>query len=143
MTFDLIPFTKHQPLSLWDAFFELPHLHREGYDFGMGIPMDVRATQDRYVVTAEIPGVDTKDLSITLKDGLLTVKGEKKSEYTKEDDGCYCSERSYGKFTRTVQLPDDVNYESDMKATYTDGVITVEVPKKEMKQIPVKKILIS
>ena len=131
MAFDLIPF--RGDLSVWDAFFERPHIHYfEGFDFG--VPMDINEMKDKYVVTAEIPGMGAKDFNVTLNGNLLTVKGEKKSEYQKDEGGCYWSERSYGTFSRTVRLPDNIKHDaSKVKASYKDGVLKVEVPKGESK----------
>ena len=131
MAFDLVPLRRD--LSLWDDLFERPHFHYFG-GFDFGVPMDINETKDKYVVTAEIPGMGAKDFSVTLNDYLLTVKGEKKSEYQKDDDGCYCSERSYGTFSRTVRLPDNIKHDtSKMKASYKDGVLKIEIPKGESK----------
>lgn len=131
MAFDLVPFKGD--LSVWDALFERPHFHYFG-GFDFGVPMDINETKDKYVVTAEIPGMGAKDFNVTLNDNLLTVKGEKKSEYQKDDDGCYCSERSYGTFSRTVRLPDNIKHDaSKMKASYKDGVLKIEIPKGESK----------
>lgn len=131
MAFDLVPFKRD--VSVWDALFERPHFHYfEGFDFG--VPMDINETKDKYVVTAEMPGMGAKDFNVTLNDNLLTVKGEKKSEYQKDDGGCYCSERSYGTFSRTVRLPDNIKHDaSKMKASYKDGVLKIEIPKGESK----------
>jgi HSP20 family protein len=127
MAFDLVPFKND--LSIWDSFFETPHFHRLGV-FDFGVPVDINETKDKYVVTAEIPGMGAKDFNVTLSDNVLTVKGEKKSEYQKDDDGCYCSERSYGTFSRTVRLPDDIKHDaSKIKASYKDGVLKIEIPK--------------
>ena len=131
MSFDLVPFKRD--LSVWDALFERPHLHYFG-GFDFGVPMDINETKDEYVVTAEIPGMGAKDFNVALNDNLLTVKGEKKSEYQKDDDGCYCSERSYGTFSRTVRLPDNIKHDaSKMKASYKGGVLKIEIPKGESK----------
>ena len=131
MAFDLVPY--RGDLSLWDTFFERPHFrYFGGFDFD--VPMDINETKDKYVVTAEIPGMGAKDFNVTLSDNVLTVKGEKKSEYQKDDDGCYCSERSYGTFSRTVRLPDDIKHDaSKIKASYKDGVLKIEIPKGESK----------
>jgi HSP20 family protein len=131
MAFDLVPFKRD--LSVWDVLFERPHFHFfGGLDFG--VPMDINETKDKYVVTAEIPGMGAKDFNVTLNDNLLTLKGEKKSEYQENDGGCYCSERSYGTFLRTVRLPDNIKRDaSKMKASYKDGVLKIEIPKGESK----------
>ena len=131
MAFDLVPFERD--LSVWDGLFERPHFHYFG-GFDFAVPMDINETKDKYVVTAEIPGMGAKDFNVMLNDDLLTLKGEKKTEYQEDDDGCYCSERSYGTFSRTIRLPDNIKYDaSKMKASYKDGVLKIEIPKGESK----------
>jgi len=136
MAFELVPFRPFSDLpSLWDEFFETPHFHF-GFDFG--VPMDISETKDSVVVEAEMPGMDSKSLDISLKGDLLTIGGEKKQE-TKSDNGdCYCTERMYGKFSRSVRLPGNVkSKEDEIKATYKDGVLRIEIPKTETKTIKI------
>ena len=136
MAFELVPF---RPLSdlpdVWDAFFEMPHFH---FDFDFGVPMEINETKNSVVVEAEMPGMDSKSLDISLTDDLLTIRGEKKQE-TKTDNGdCYCTERTYGKFSRSVRLPSSVKKNSDeIKASYKDGVVRIEIPKTETKAIKI------
>ncbi len=101
---------------------------------------DLAETEKEYTITGEIPGIDAKDLKVTLADGVLTVKGEKKQE--KEDNGEYYHrvERGYGCFARSFRLPDDVRAE-ESKAMYKDGVLKLTLPKGEertVKKIEVK-----
>lgn len=136
MAFELVPFRPFSNLpSLWDEFFETPHFHF-GFDFG--VPMDVSETKNSVVVEAEMPGMDSKSLDISLNGNLLTIRGEKKQE-TKTDNGdCYCTERMYGKFSRSVRLPGNVKGKGDeIKATYKDGVVRIEIPKTETKTIKI------
>ena len=136
MAFELVPFRPFSDLPhLWDAFFETPHFHF-GFDFG--VPMDINETKDSVVVEAEMPGMDSKSLDISLNGDLLTIRGEKKQE-TKTDNGdCYCTERTYGKFSRSVRLPANVKNNGDeIKASYKDGVVRIEIPKTETKSIKI------
>jgi HSP20 family protein len=97
---------------------------------------------DRYELTAEIPGLDEKDVQITLRDDVLTIKGEKQEEAEEKTHGYYFSERRFGAFQRSFQLTDDVDLEK-IDARFKNGVLTVTLPKnpaaaKEEKKIPIK-----
>jgi HSP20 family protein len=136
MAFEIVPFRPFSDLpDLWDTFFETPNFHF-GFDFG--VPMDISETKDSVVVEAEMPGMDSKSLDISLNGDLLTIRGEKKQETKTDNDDCYCIERTYGKFSRSVRLPGNVKSKSDeIKATYKDGVIRIEIPKTETKTIKI------
>jgi HSP20 family protein len=88
--------------------------------------VDVEETEKEYRVTAELPGLEERDVEVLLQDGLLTVRGEKKHE-TETRNRSY-SERFYGRFERQITLDRDVD-ESAVKATFKNGVLTVTVPK--------------
>lgn len=135
MAFDLIPFRPYGGLDLWDPFFEMPHMHFGEYD--SGVPLEVSQTKDTVIVEAEMPGMNSKDLDISLNGDLLTIRGEKKQERKTKNGDCYCSERSYGKFSRSVRLPANVKHESKIKASYKDGVVRIEIPKAETKTIQI------
>ena len=135
MAFDLIPFKPYGDLDLWDAFFEVPHIHFGEYDFG--VPLEVSETKDTVIVEAEMPGMNSKDLDISLNGDLLTIRGEKKQERKTKSDDCYCSERTYGKFSRSVRLPANVKQDGTIIASYKNGVIRLEIPKAESKTIQI------
>jgi HSP20 family protein len=102
--------------------------------------VDVFEEKDDIVVKAEIPGMDKDNIEVHLMDHTLTLKGEKKKEEEVKEENYYRSERSYGSFFRTVELPKDVH--ADMvKATFKNGVLEVRMPKTEeakAKEIKVK-----
>ena len=79
-------------------------------------------------VTAELPGMTADDVELQLSDNVLTLRGEKKLEDTKEEEGYYRTERSYGYFQRTIPLPVEVDGEK-AEANFKDGVLTVRLPK--------------
>ena len=79
------------------------------------------------VVRADLPGLRREDVHVHLEDGLLTVSGERRFESTEEEDGVYHSERSYGRFSRSIPLPDGVDADA-CQAKFTDGVLEVRVP---------------
>ena len=92
--------------------------------------LDVTADENRIVVAAELPGMDQKDLEVSLDHGRLTISGEKKDERDEKDKSYHVVERSYGRFSRTVELGDAVDVKK-AAATYKDGILTVTVPKSE------------
>jgi len=91
--------------------------------------LDVAETDDAVVVKAEVPGIDPKDIEVTLTGGLLTIKGEKRQEAEESDERLHRVERSYGSFTRTVDIPEEVDPDA-IRAECKDGVLTVTLPKK-------------
>jgi HSP20 family protein len=90
--------------------------------------VDVAETKDAITVKAEVPGVDQKDIAISLQDGVLTIKGEKEEEKEEKDKRYHRVERSYGAFTRVMRLPAAVDG-SKATASFKDGVITITLPK--------------
>ena len=90
--------------------------------------IDVKETETGLTVTAELPGMTEQDVELSVDDDVLTIKGEKKSETTKDEKGWHVQERSYGSFVRTLQLPFAPKAE-DVTAEFTKGVLTVTVPK--------------
>jgi len=96
---------------------------------GLVPTVDVKETEKEIVVTAELPGLQEKDVDLTIRDGVLSLKGEKKDESKKEGDNYYVTERRYGSFHRAFRLPDSAN-EDKATADFSDGVLTVTVPKK-------------
>jgi HSP20 family protein len=114
---------------MWDSFFERGTLRgEEGREW---LPsLDVAETKNEIVVKAEVPGLDPKDIDISLSDGLLTIKGEKKQEREEKEENYHLVERSYGSFTRSIRLPNEVQSDK-IKASYKNGVLKVVLPKSE------------
>lgn len=81
-------------------------------------------------VTAELPGLDKDDIELSVHEGVLTLRGEKKYEEKKEEEGCYRTERYFGSFQRWIPLPVDVDLEK-ADAKFDKGVLTVRLPKTE------------
>ena len=92
--------------------------------------VDVSETDDTFEVRAELPGVAKDDLHVSVKDNLLTLSGEKRQENVDDTQNYRRVERRYGSFERRFTLPADVNTD-DIKAEYTDGVLTLSIPKPE------------
>jgi HSP20 family protein len=102
--------------------------------------MDVSETDKEFEITAELPGLEEKDVQVNFADGVLTIRGEKKSEKEQKDKNYHLVERSYGSFSRALELPEGVNPDS-IQARIANGVLSVCVPKPapaQAKKIDVK-----
>lgn len=107
---------------------------------GLMPSMDVSETDKEIEITAELPGLEEKDVQINMSDNLLTIRGEKKAEKEQKDKNYRIVERSYGSFERTFELPEDTNADA-IKANISKGVLKVTVPKPapaQSKKIEVK-----
>ena len=91
---------------------------------------EVSETEDNVIVEAELPGLEEKDIELTLQDNVLTLKGEKKREEEIKKKNCYISERSYGHFQRSLQLGSGVDADQ-VNASFKNGVLTISIPKLE------------
>ena len=91
--------------------------------------LDVRETANAIVVEAELPGVDEKDVTVTLANGILTIKGEKKHEKEEKSENYHLTERSFGSFERAIRLPDTVD-DAKVEAKFDKGVLKVTAAKK-------------
>src|ERR1051326_3592239 len=103
---------------------------------------DVTEDDKAFMITAELPGLDEKNIEVSLSGKQLTLKGEKRQEKEEKDKNCYLSERSYGSFQRSFPLPDGVDTDK-IAATFDKGVLTVTLPKtaevqKQQKKIEIK-----
>jgi len=92
--------------------------------------VDIRETEDAYRVDLELPAIDPKDVSITFKDGVLSVSGERQFANDNASGRVHRSERHYGKFTRSFRLPEDADADA-IRATAKDGVISIALAKSE------------
>jgi len=127
--FKEMPALREEMHKLWGRFFgERPFMEPFGKEWGPSL--DVSETKDNIVVKAEVPGMDGKDIDISLSGGVLTLKGEKKQEKEEKDENYYFAERSYGAFFRSVQLPHEVQTDK-VQASYKNGVLTITLPKSE------------
>jgi HSP20 family protein len=119
---------------MFDDFF-LPQTvgGEEMLSWGWNPVVDIYDNDDNIVIKAELPGVDKKDISVDIKDRVLTLKGERSANNEVNEDNYYRKESTYGKFERSFTLPVDVNPEK-IKADYKDGILKIEVPKPEHKK---------
>jgi HSP20 family protein len=105
--------------------------------------IQVTEDKDAVKVTAEIPGIDEKDIDLKVSsDGYLSISGEKKNATEENDKDNYFSEISYGMFRRTIQLPWDLDYEATT-AQYNNGLLMVSIPKSQTEKQKFKKISVA
>ena len=95
--------------------------------------VDIYEEEDKTVIKAEIPGVDKDKINVDVKDGILTLTGERSYENEAKEDSYYRKERFYGKFHRAFTLPADYDSEK-VKADFKDGVLKIDIPKPEEKK---------
>ncbi len=159
---DLIPWSRHENrlLTHSDSHLErddhpLLSLHREvnrlfddvfrgfgtpafgGLERFVGPNVELAETNKEVRIVAELPGLDEKDVEISLEDGMLTLSGEKKAEIDDKDRGY--SERSYGRFKRRIGLPQGIDRDR-ATATFRNGVLTIVLPRSEAANENVRRI---
>jgi len=101
--------------------------------------VDISETEKEIKVTAELAGLDEKDVEITLHDDVLTIKGEKKEEHQEKNERLFVSERSYGSFSRSIVLPETIQQDK-INAVFKKGVLTLTLPKAPAEETKAKKI---
>ena len=132
-------------LVRWDSGREVDSLQSEVnrvFDafFGNGAPrrrwvpaMDLVETDDNLVLRADLPGLSRDDVEIEIKDGVLTVSGERKAEHEEKSEGFYRVERTFGRFSRSLSLPEGIDADR-VAADVEDGVLEVRIPKPEARK---------
>jgi HSP20 family protein len=126
------------------GFFSRPALFANAQAAATMAPdIDIRENDKEIIFEAELPGIDEKNVEVTVRDGVLSLKGEKKSERDEKKETYHLVERSYGSFERSFRLPDSAD-DAQIKADFNKGVLRVVVPKrreavKAEKKIPVGK----
>jgi len=101
--------------------------------------VDVREEDNHVVVSAELPGLDQKDIDVTVTRDSVRISGEKKHEEEKEERGYYRRETSYGSFERVIDLPSEVD-ENKAEAEFSKGVLKIRLPKSEQARAKQKKV---
>ena len=122
----------------WDPIRDFENLFRAGSTLpgireraSNWLPaIDVRESDDAYRVDVELPAVAPEDVEVSCKDGLLTISGERKYQRKNDDERVHRSERLYGRFARSLQLPNDADQDS-IEATAAQGLVTISVAKRE------------
>ncbi len=92
--------------------------------------VDIQESGTQYLVQTELPGVEKEDVSVTVEESVLTIKGEKKMQEASEDEQWHRVESTYGKFERRFSLPDEIDVDA-VEANYKDGVLRLTIPKTE------------
>ncbi len=106
--------------------------------------VDVTETEKAYEITADLPGIDEKNIDVKFANGVLTIKGEKQDEKEEKEEknkGYYVRERSFGSFERSFEVPDSVDTDK-IEATFRKGVLTLTLPKSAEAQKAEKKIAV-
>ena len=122
---------------LFDSFMgglpTFPSMFRPSGARGLALmpSMDVKETDKEISIEAELPGLDEKDVSLTIQNGVLTIEGEKKFEHEEEKENYHVMERRYGGFQRSLRIPDTVN-EDKIEARFDKGVLKVVLPKRKI-----------
>ncbi len=128
-------------LARWSPWRELEEMQRGlsrilddatlGIETGSWAPaVDIRETDDALLVQAELPGIDKKDVRVEVKDGVLSITGERKYEKDVKEENVHRIERSYGRFTRSFALSPNIDTEH-VDATMKNGVLEIRLPKVE------------
>lgn len=107
-----------------------PGVFSRGFGRDLIVPeIDVHDDGKQLTVETDLPGVDEKDVSVTVANGILTIKGERKSDREEKKENCYMAERCHGAFERSLRLPDTID-DSRIEARFDNGVLRVVAPKK-------------
>ena len=130
MTYLTLHRPARNPFRFYSPFFAPLRVRTDADRYDWAPSVDVSETDDTFEVRAELPGVSKDDLHVSVKDNLLTLSGEKRQDNAADTQNYRRVERRYGSFQRRFTLPAEVNTE-DIKAEYTDGVLTLSIPKPE------------
>ena len=127
--------TLHRParnlFRFYNPFFTHQIARTDADRYNWAPSVDVSETADNFEVRAELPGVAKDDLHVSVKDNLLTLSGEKRQEKVDNTQNYLRVERRYGNFQRKFALPPEVKTD-DIKAEFSDGVLTLSIPKAEV-----------
>ena len=124
----------------FDPMFDQPALLRPSLDYQPR--MDLKETENDVMVFLDTPGMEKKDIDMSIEENVLVIKGDRKGEERKIEDGYVHTERFFGSFERRVRLPESIDQEK-IKADYKDGTLTVTIPKVKFEKPEAKKIKIN
>ncbi len=134
------PWRTMRSLLSWDPFREMAAVPAlEEGPFAVSPAFDVKETKDAYEFKADVPGIQDKDLEVSMTGNRLTVSGKREAEKEDKSDRYYTYERSYGSFTRSFSLPDGADADQ-VRASLDKGVLSISVPKKP--EVQAKKIAV-
>lgn len=128
--------------DFWKDLALTPLVGAERTVAGFAPRLDVKENDDEYVITVELPGLEEKDFDISLEEDVLTIKGEKKSRYLEDREGCQHLETASGHFERRLRVPEGIDADS-VKASFNNGVVSITLPKTEQPQPEVRTIPVS
>lgn len=118
--------------SLLDDFFTDPFFNAERSESVHWVPrVEVEENEDEFVMSLEVPGMKKKDIDISVKDNVITISGEKKEHVHKKEAQTHLNEICYGKFSRSFQLPGNVDSDK-IKGNWEDGILSIQIPKAEV-----------
>ena len=123
------------------SLFDLEPIWRRQAAWPAVPAVDVTEKENAYEITAELPGMDDKNVELKLANGVLTIKGEKTEEKEEKKKDYHLSERRYGSFERAFQVPDGVDADK-IEASFKKGVLTITLPKTPQAQAKQKKIAV-
>jgi HSP20 family protein len=121
--------------------FEIAPIWRRDIAWEKVPAVDVVEKEKAYEISVELPGMDEKDIQVTVANGVLTIKGEKKEEKEEKQKDYYVSERHYGSFARSFRIPEDADA-GKIEARFQKGVLAVSLPKTAAAQKPEQKITV-
>lgn len=135
---------RHNPLTFSPFSLHFPSIHFPSSDLlssagisksstdlmSFNAPMDIKENDKGYDVSIELPGIKKEEISVTVKGNVMTITGERKSEERKDGEKYHRVERYYGQTSRSFTLPPHTN-KDDVKASYVDGVLHLNIPKKD------------
>ena len=135
---------KNQMSGLWPSLYEPFRQMGTRLADWVAPTSEASSDADGYRISMEVPGVAEDDIELTVENGIVTIRGEKKTEREEKGDKWFFSERQFGAFTRSFRLPPDAE-ESGVKADLKDGVLTVTVPRsdpeksRDAKRVPISR----
>ena len=122
--------------------FDIEPAWRSASSFSFSVPaIDMSEDEKAYKISAELPGIDAKDIDVSVSGDMLVLKGEKRQEKEEKDKNYHFSERTYGSFQRAFDLPASVDRDK-VAADFSKGVLTITLPKTAEARKPQKKIAI-
>ncbi|MDX1711718.1 MAG: Hsp20/alpha crystallin family protein [Rhodovibrionaceae bacterium] len=138
---------RQQMDRLFDDFFGswpplTPRFRAVATTAGADVRFDASESDKAFEITAELPGLDEKDVDVSVENGVMTIKGEKKSEREEKDKDYYLTERSYGSFRRSFPMPENVN-EDKISANFEKGVLKITLPKTAAGKSKARRISVS
>ncbi|MYH82506.1 Hsp20/alpha crystallin family protein [Candidatus Poribacteria bacterium] len=130
MTYLTLHRPARNPFKFYNPFFAPLRAKTDADTYNWAPSVDISETDDTFEVRAELPGVAKDDLHVSVKENLLTLSGEKRQEHADDTQNYRRVERRYGSFQRRFTLPSEVAADA-IKAEYSDGVLTLSIPKPE------------